>query len=99
MPAGHTGRAGHTICCMRHSTAWVLGFFLSIAVSGAALGTISARPALGPATPCTELTKLTIPGVTIAGAEAVPAGPFSLQPGGRGGGASVPGFCRIKAVA
>jgi feruloyl esterase len=46
--------------------------------------------------PCQNLTKLTLPDVTITSAAEVAAGPFSV-PGGRGGGASatVPAFCRV----
>ncbi len=48
--------------------------------------------------PCQNLTKLTLPNVTITSATSVPAGSFNL-PGGRGGATvTVPAFCRVAGV-
>jgi feruloyl esterase len=46
--------------------------------------------------PCRNLTKLTLPDVTITSAVEVAAGPFDV-PGGRGGSSAVtvPAFCRV----
>lgn len=49
-----------------------------------------------PGTSCDRLAALTIPGVAIASAEAVPAGPFEPGPGRP---LTVPSFCRVRAVA
>src|SRR5262245_10508823 len=49
--------------------------------------------------PCEELTKVSLPNVTITKATSVPAGPFSM-PGGRAGATqvTVPAFCRVAAT-
>src|SRR5580765_5407028 len=68
------------------------------AVVGAAAVTLSAWNAVPVAAVCSALAALTIPDVTITSATSVAAGPFSAA-GGRGGGAVVPAFCRVVAVA
>jgi feruloyl esterase len=50
--------------------------------------------------PCANLTKLTLPEVTITSAAEVPAGSFNLPSARGGGGAAVtvPAFCRVTGV-
>ena len=70
------------------------------ALGGLATGPwLFAAPGAAAAVACADLTRLTIPAVAISSAEAVPAGPFTPQGGGRGAGTTVPAFCRVRAVA
>src|SRR5437868_9892793 len=65
-----------------------------LVASGSAL--TAQAPAESPGASCAGLTRLTIPGVSIARAADVPAGLFS-PPGGRP--LTVDTFCRVEAVA
>lgn len=76
---------------MRRAYAAVLAIGCATALAGPQL---DAAP-----TACADVTRLAIQGVTISSAEAVAAGPFTAQPGGRGGPTQVPALCRVKAVA
>jgi feruloyl esterase len=67
-----------------------------VVAAAVTLSAWNAVPAAG--ADCSDLVALTIPDVTIASATSVAAGLFSPA-GGRGGGAVVPAFCRVVAVA
>ena len=54
-------------------------------------------PAAAAGTSCPNLAALTIPGVTIRSANAVPAGPFT--PPGSANAMTLPAFCRVEATA
>ncbi|HWE49756.1 MAG TPA: tannase/feruloyl esterase family alpha/beta hydrolase [Bryobacteraceae bacterium] len=47
---------------------------------------------------CEKLVTLSMPGLKITSATSIPAGPFTLPGGGRGGPAQVPAFCRVAAT-
>src|SRR4051812_28988858 len=64
------------------------------------LGAIAVATPASAATPCADLSKLSLPNATITVAQSVAAGAFTA-PAGRGGGnpfADLPAFCRVAAT-
>src|SRR5213592_3584002 len=74
----------------RFLTSMAIVMVLPLAAAALAMGA-------PPGTACVNLKALTIPGVEITAAAAVPAGPF-LAPGSRNP-MTLPAFCRVEGVA